>query len=517
MKRVLLLTIACFLLLSGACKGTGGESAPADGTTAPAETTRGEDPQNATEEETRAEDLPKGAVGNCDDLCVDSEAFCVLDDDGIFLGKDIYEAYRPASITKVLTALVTVECVSLDNEIVIPEAAVRDHLGVLSSGVRPSFRPGELVTVRDLLYAMLLPSTNAAGNILAFHVAGSIEAFTEMMNRKVKELGGKNSNFMNPHGMDEDGHYTCAYDMALVMRAAAQQPELKKIMGTQSYRIGPTEYCSTRWVNSSCGLTNGNYVIQGVYAAKPGKTALAGTSLVTAVERNGKHFYVCTLHSDEGLNMADTRNVIDYAYARYTGVKTTLWPIPHNLKILREDDNGVLLSYQIENRASNVRVVFWDLKKGTASAVYGNHCPDGKENTYLLKFPYKGSFALQVFAANDEGVENFTEEYVLYDGEIQEMGINVVNGKRYAINPLGFLYTTIAETPFGCYGMYTDGEICRGFVGDFFAGEDGRLVSGWVTYGGKKYYFQGDGRMARGRILIGGKLYEFNENGVLIE
>lgn len=457
-------------------------------------------------------------AGNCSDLMTDSRSFAVVDDDGaLFIGKNMYKAYRPASITKVVTALVTVESVSLDNKVVIPEAAVAEGVGIMSSGVRPSFKPGETVTVRDLLYALILPSTNSAGNILACHVAGSVPDFVEMMNDKMTELGLTHSHFANPHGMDAEGHYSCAYDMAVVLSAACQNPALKTILGAHSYAIPATEYTGIRSMNNTHAILSGAEPSTGAFAGKTGYTNGAKSTLLTAFERNGKRFYVCTMNSDEGLAPLDTKNVADYAYARYNGTLTSLEAFPHELTVVAEDANGLTVRYSTELNAVSARVVFWDLKTGTSTAVFVNNTPVGRNAECRITPPKKGSYAIQVFAQSASGKERPIQTAFLFDGQVNAEGLGTWNGQTFIFDSLGMLRTGAIETWDGCYYANADGGIGKGFIGQFYAGADYKIISGWFTAGGQTFYAQADGRLAKGKLIVDGVLHTFGDNGLLID
>ena len=528
-KRIALLSA---LLLSAALFGCA-EGKPSQGTGTPGNT----DPWQDTSESHRYEtdehgetievsvdptdspDVPLDPkeAGSCSDLRTDSLGFAVVDDDGnLFLGRNMYEAYRPASITKVLTALVTVESVSLDNEVLIPEEAVASHLAIYSSGVRPSFKPGEKVTVRDLLHALILPSTNAAGNILAMHVAGSIEAFTEMMNDRMAEMGLTHSHFVNAHGLDEEGHYTCAYDMAMVLREAVHNESLKKILGTLSYSIPATDYAGIRSMNNTHTMIHS---YPGVFAGKPGSTYGAKGTLLTAFERNGKRFYGCTMHSDEGLAALDTQNIAEFAYARFNGTKTTLQAFPHDIKIVAEDESSVTVRYSTEHNAARARVVYWDLRKGTSSAVFHNNTPVGQNVEYRFNVSQKGSYAIQVFTVDAAGKEKPVQTAFLFDGAVNPAdGFTDWNGQRFAFDGKGMLRIGAVETMDGhCYYANADGGLGKGFIGQFYAGPDYELVSGWFEYGGQKFYAQADGRLVKGKMIIDGVLHQFTDGGMLIE
>ncbi|MBR5738627.1 MAG: serine hydrolase [Lachnospiraceae bacterium] len=537
LKKVLILMLAMLLLAVSACEQgqpTKSSSSPSGSASAaptsarPSDASNPASPTGSSEDPTETEPTdaayptlspgdPKEA-GNCSDLITDSKAFAVVDDDGkLFLGKNMYEPLAPASITKVLTALVTAESVSLDNRVVVPEEAVTEHLGVMSSGVRPSFKPGETLTVRDLLYALILPSTNSAGNILAFHVAGSVEAFVQMMNEKVAELGLTHSHFMNPHGLDEDGHLTCAYDMAVILRAAVKNDNLRKILGALSYTIPATEYAPARQLYNNDGLVNQSVPLAGVYAGKPGSTNLAKGTLVTAIQRNGKHFYVCTLCSDEGYSGTDTCNITEYAYARLNGTKVSLKPILYDLSIVSEDESGATIRYKTAYRIVSARIVYWNVARGTGSAVFRNSAPADAVNDVRLSISEKGFYHVQVFYTDQNGKEEALQGEFLFDGKLNPAGRVDWNGHAYILDERGFVRTGGVETTEGCYYTNSSGALLSGFVGQFYAGKDYKLVTGWITNGDQRYFYQADGRMATGKLIIDGVLYTFSDNGVLQE
>jgi hypothetical protein len=136
-----------------------------------------------------------------------------------------------ASTTKIMTALVTLERASLDERITIPAAAV----GIEGSSIY--LVENEILTVEELLYALMLQSANDAAVALALAVAGSVDAFALLMNEKASELGLTDSHFVNPHGLDADEHYTTARELALITRAAMENPTFRRICGTERRSI----------------------------------------------------------------------------------------------------------------------------------------------------------------------------------------------------------------------------------------------------------------------------------------
>ena len=175
------------------------------------------------------------------EIGVSALGYCVMNADTgeIVLQKNADEKLHPASITKIMTLLVTVEqCKNLDSVTTVSENAL-NQIAPLSSTLHPMPKPGEQFTIRDLLYGLTMCSGNECANILAEAVCGDIDSFVELMNERAKEAGAKNTHFSNPHGLDADDHLTTAYDMALIMKAALKNPEAKEILSAKSSKYAP--------------------------------------------------------------------------------------------------------------------------------------------------------------------------------------------------------------------------------------------------------------------------------------
>ena len=174
------------------------------------------------------------------DTGIQAEAGIVMDAESgaVLFGQGIHETYPPASITKILTALIVLEHSSLDETVTFSETAM---MSVESdSGNKLSLVAGDQMSVEDCLYSLLLISVNQAANALAEHVAGSIPEFVDMMNAKLEELGCVESHFDNPSGLNGDTQYVSAYDMALIAQAAYKNETLLKINSTLTHTIAPT-------------------------------------------------------------------------------------------------------------------------------------------------------------------------------------------------------------------------------------------------------------------------------------
>ena len=170
------------------------------------------------------------------DTGIESEAGIVMDADSgaVLFGQNIHVQKAPASITKILTALVVIENSSLDDTITFSHDAVYNVED--GSGNKNAIEEGDTLSVRDCLYLLLMRSSNQAANALAEHVGGSRDGFVKMMNEKTAELGCENSHFANPSGLNDDTQLTSVYDMALIASAAYKNDTLLTISKDKSYR-----------------------------------------------------------------------------------------------------------------------------------------------------------------------------------------------------------------------------------------------------------------------------------------
>lgn len=159
----------------------------------------------------------------------------------ILFEKNGFSKVYPASTTKILTALLAIENLDLNKTIVVSKNAINST----PNGSSVIYlQPGEIITLKDVLYGLLLKSGNDAANVLAENISGSIDNFNILMNDKLKEIGCNNTHFSNPHGFHDPNHYTTAYDMALLMRYAMRNTTFKEILETKTYEIPPTNKTS---------------------------------------------------------------------------------------------------------------------------------------------------------------------------------------------------------------------------------------------------------------------------------
>jgi D-alanyl-D-alanine carboxypeptidase (penicillin-binding protein 5/6) len=211
----------------------------------------------------------------------------------------------PASVTKLATALVAVDRASLDERIVVD---VNSALLVASSdSTVMGLEPGQRVTMRDLLYGLLLPSGNDAAVAIAENVGGTISGFVDLMNLKARELSMTRTHFANPHGLDEPGLYTTARDMIKLGRAALANPDLAQIVATTHYQPswdGPEVWNSNELLQRYPGE---------VIGVKIGYTEGAQQTMVAAVQRAGRRLLISVLGSPD--RYADVSALFEWAFA----------------------------------------------------------------------------------------------------------------------------------------------------------------------------------------------------------
>ncbi len=235
----------------------------------------------------------------------------------ILYGKNIHTAQPPASITKILTALVACEESSMADTITFSHNAVYD-LPWDSSIV--GFSEDERVNMKDALYGLMLKSGNEAAQGIAEHVAGSIENFAVMMNERAAEAGAIGSHFVNPHGLHHEDHYTTAHDMAMILRAAIQNDTFLEIASTTYYEIGPTNINADGYKFSAGHKMlrkNQKEYYEYAVAGKTGYTSKAGNTLVTYA-RKGDMELICVILQSHQTQYSDTKTLLDYGFGNFT-------------------------------------------------------------------------------------------------------------------------------------------------------------------------------------------------------
>ena len=283
-----------------------------------------------------------------------------LDNGEILYGKNIDAQRSPASLTKVMTALLAFEAVargelSLDDVIT---AGIDCQTGLDSDSSNVSIVSGEQMTLRDLLYCALVASANEACNVIATAVSGSISAFVDSMNVRAAELGCRGTHFSDPNGLSNENHYSTAYDLSLITRAALAFDEFRTMVSTVSYHIDATNANAERnLVNSNAqlseyGFYGPGYVYEGASGVKTGYTRLAGYCLISTAERSGVRVLAVVLGSSgpnlEATatvgNFADTRTLYDWLFNNfaYQPVLSAADPI-ERVNIDKAEGDGVAI------------------------------------------------------------------------------------------------------------------------------------------------------------------------------
>ncbi|WP_155988251.1 D-alanyl-D-alanine carboxypeptidase family protein [Oribacterium sp. P6A1] len=263
---------------------------------------------------------------------LNSEGAILIDADSnaILYEKNSTTAYYPASITKVLTAILVLEnCTNLDDKVTFSYAAVNGNLEPNSTIIGAV--PGDKLSVRDCLYCLLLHSANDCANALAEYIAGSNEKFADMMNAKAAEIGCVNSHFVNPSGLNDPDHYTCAYDFAKIMQYAIKNDTFKAIDASQVYTHAPiskypNDTDSENTVYAHHHMMRKSYAeyYPGVFAGKTGYTILAGNTLVTACEKNGMTL-ICVILNGHNSQYTDTKNLFDFGYTNFKSIEAAAY------------------------------------------------------------------------------------------------------------------------------------------------------------------------------------------------
>ena len=231
--------------------------------------------------------------------------------------QDADEKIYPASTTKLLTAILALENCSLDETVTFSETAVDLESGASSIDAVA----GEEMSLEDVLYGLLLPSGNDCANAIAEHVAGSIDAFAEMMNEKAEELGCASSHFTNPSGLHDSDHYTTASDMFLIAKEAFSNSTIKEIISCASYTVDATNMSDERTFSNSNSLiqTDSSYYNSTVVGGKTGYTSSAGRALVILSESNNMNliclFFNCPYYYGV---FSDANTLLDYVYNNFS-------------------------------------------------------------------------------------------------------------------------------------------------------------------------------------------------------
>jgi D-alanyl-D-alanine carboxypeptidase (penicillin-binding protein 5/6) len=240
----------------------------------------------------------------------------------ILYQKDADLRLPPASTTKIMTAIMTLESGhKLDESLTVSKEATR------MPPTKLYLRPGQTMTIEELLYGIMLASANDASIVLAEGLGGSVEHFTELMTKKAHELGATNSNFTNPHGLTAADHYSTARDLALLFRYAMRNALFREIVQTKFSSVSSTAVVRKKVVPRRISVRNHNRLLwdfDGAIGGKTGYTAAAQKCFVGAVQRNGVTLIVAILGARD--QWGDTKRLLEYGFDNYETFKTAAPP-----------------------------------------------------------------------------------------------------------------------------------------------------------------------------------------------
>lgn len=371
----------------------------------------------------------------------------------VLYGKNQDKQFYPASITKIMTALVVLERCNLSDKVTFSATATTN---LESGAVSLNITEGDVLTVEQCLYGLLLKSANEIGNGLAEHVAGSVSGFADLMNEKAKALGCKNTHFANPHGLNDSTHKTTPYDMALIMRAALENSTFRKIDTTTSYNFPATKKEAARTITMGHKMMypSDSRYYEGIIGGKTGYTSLAGNTLVTGAEKNGVRL-VAVVMKAKGTQYTDTKAMLDYGFEHYAALT------------------------------------------GSGGSVTGPSVSSDGQSAQNAQNPQNTQNTAAGWKQDASGWY-----YIKADGSRSANEWQTLDGKDYWFDGNGYMATG--------WRHFTNGAWY------YFAPDNGQMVSGnWIQDGGSWYYLGTDGVLLTNTTTPDGK--KVDENGIWIQ
>lgn len=309
-----------------------------------------------------------------------------------------HEKMPMASTTKIMTALVALENSKLDEMVMVPDIAFG------TEGSSMYLHKGEQLSMQDLLYGLMLSSGNDAAITIAIHIGGSVEGFAALMNERAKSIGAFNTNFVNPNGLPDAGHYTTAYDLTLIAAEALKNPEFAKITGTKNYKTKTGDYIRY--------LRNKNRILkeyEGGTGVKTGYTKEAGKCLVFSAIRDGLHLVGTVLHCSEMFPSAI--ELLDFGFENFCSYKAIeMGDSPLSIKVRNglKNELALIVKKDIMIPAENGTIPDLDIRVKTEKTV---DAPVQKDDVLgLLEIWDRGRllYSVPLFAAEDIGQKDFS-------------------------------------------------------------------------------------------------------------
>ncbi|MBE6992314.1 MAG: D-alanyl-D-alanine carboxypeptidase [Ruminococcaceae bacterium] len=327
-----------------------------------------------------------------DKINVAAKAALLIDADSgtVLLSQNADERLYPASLTKIMTCLIALERGVLEDEITVSENAITEGLSIYGSTA--DLLAGEVLTLEQLLYCMMVASANEACNVIAEYISGSISDFVELMNRKAAELGCENTHFVNPHGLHDDNHYTTANDLLKITRAAMENDVFIDICSTSSKEIAPTNMYGTRYLMTTNFLLSeqkqAGYYYEYARGIKTGHTTPAGLCLVSTAEKDGITLISVVLgaeivYNDDGtstqMHFAETKRMFEWGFENFrsTTVISAADPVAQVPVIMSSEVDSVIVhadrdivavlpkTYDEEKLVTDITIFYDEGEEGT--------------------------------------------------------------------------------------------------------------------------------------------------------
>lgn len=258
-----------------------------------------------------------------DGPAISAQSAIIMDVDSgtVLYAKNIHEMLYPASTTKIMTCLLAVENAAMNENVEFSYDAV---FGVPRDGSNMGIDVGEILPMEDCLYGILVGSANEVAAAVGEHIGGDTETFLQMMNDRAKELGCKNTNFMNANGLHDDNHYTTAYDLALIARAFFLNDYLANIANTPRVHFEPTAtQPDDFYLNNKNKLVSGEIKYEYYLGGKTGYTSDARQTLVSCAEKDGMRLVCVVMKEETPDQFNDTVTLFNYGFSNFKKVKVS--------------------------------------------------------------------------------------------------------------------------------------------------------------------------------------------------
>ncbi len=311
--------------------------------------------------------------------------------------KNAYQKKSMASTTKIMTAIVAIDKGNLDD--VVKTSRRASYV----EGSSIWLEEGEKQRLEDLLYGLMLSSGNDAAIAIAEHIGGSVEEFAIMMTEKAREIGAVNTSFKNPHGLDADGHYTTAYDLALITRYALKNEKFAEIVKTQKWKIPWQGHSWDRVLNNKNKMLR---MYEGCDGVKTGYTKKTGRCLVSSATRDDWQVVAVTINAPN--DWSDHKKMLDYAFENY------------KLEVIMEKDEYMKTLPVIDGKEDTVSVV---TKSGLVIPI-----KDGEKERIRIEYDIPDSLTAPISYNQEIGKIRFYLDD-LECGEISLVSTNFVEKK----------------------------------------------------------------------------------------